>query len=491
MVVHNVNIFNVLLKIFAIDLIFYINYNYFVSKFLWSERMKKECFLRNKSAIRLYKKIKNAPIYDYHCHLSPKEIYEDKQFDNIGELWLAADHYKWRLMRTAGIDESYITGEKEITEKFAKYCEAVEYASGNPLYHWSHMELSQFFKIDLPITVQNAEKIWDDANFYIAMNDLSPRKLIERSNVEVICTTDDIIDSLEWHKKIAEDSSFKTKVLPTFRTDNLLLVRREGYAAYIEKLGEMSGIKIDGIDSLKTAVAKRLEFFVEMGCRLSDVGIPFFPDRIADEKEVDATFKKVMGGDEITDAEYLGFIGNMYVFLGGLYKKYNIISQWHLAVVRNSNSVLAGQLGADCGVDCVGNEIDGSSLIMMLDAINKEHGMTDTILYSLNEANIAQLASIAGAFPNVRMGAAWWFCDHKRGIEDEINVIAENGCLGRFYGMLTDSRSFLSYARHDYFRQILCNMIGEWVENGEYNRDSAEKLVYKICYENIRKAIGG
>jgi len=438
-----------------------------------------------KTAEKLYASTNEMPIVDYHCHLSPKEIFEDKQFSNIGEVWLGGDHYKWRLMRTAGIDEYYITGDASYKEKFIKYCTALEFAAGNPLYHWSYMELFQFFGIDLPITSNNAEIIWDKANKYIAKTKMSPRKLIEKSNVEVICTTDDIIDNLSFHRLIAEDKTFDTRVLPSFRTDNLLLIRRSGYLDYISKLSDVSGIEISDFKTLKAAVSNRLDFFCEMGCRCTDLGIPLFPNRIADDIECDNTFKNILLGKSITDSEYNGFIGNMYVFLNALYKEKNLISQWHLAVVRNSNSVLADKLGADCGVDCVGNTVSGNDLIMMLDAINKNSGLPKTVIYSLNESNIAQIASIAGAFPNVKCGAAWWFCDHKRGIEDEINVIAENGSLGEFYGMLTDSRSFLSYARHDYFRRILCNLIGGWVEKGEFAEESSEKLVLKICYENI------
>lgn len=451
--------------------------------------MDSKYMLYNSVSKKLYEASKKLPIIDYHCHLSPKEIFEDKPFNNIGEIWLSADHYKWRLMRTAGIDEEYITGNKSYKEKFIKYCSALEFAAGNPLYHWSHMELSMFFGIDDNITSQNAENIWDKANQYITDTAMSPRKLIKGSNVEVICTTDDIIDDLSWHKKIAEDKSFSTRVLPSFRTDNLLLIRRDGYADYIKKLGDVSKIEINDFESLKAAVSNRLDFFCLNGCRCTDLGIPLFPNRIADDIECDNTLKAILSGQSITDEEYNGFVGNMYIFLNGLYKEKNLISQWHLAVVRNSNSVLAQKLGADCGVDCVGNVIDGNSLIMLLDAINKNSGLPKTVIYSLNEANVAQIASIAGAFPNVKCGAAWWFCDHKRGIETEIKVIAENGCLGEFYGMLTDSRSFLSYARHDYFRRILCNMIGDWVEKNEFAKETAEKLVFKICYENIRNDI--
>lgn len=443
-----------------------------------------------KTAKKLYKNAKNLPIVDYHCHLSPKEIFEDKPFCNIGQMWLGGDHYKWRLMRTAGIDEKYITGDVSEKERFLKYCSVLEFAAGSPLYSWSHMELKRFFNIDLPIGEKTAEEIWNRANEYIKNTAMSPRKLINGAGVEIICTTDDIIDDLQWHKKLSDDNSFSVRVLPSFRTDNVMNVRRDGYADYIARLGEVSEIKITDLETLRAAISNRLDYFCDNGCRMSDVGIALLPGLIADDGECDRIFKSVLNGEGISDADYNGFVGNMYVFLNGLYKQKDMISQWHLASTRNSNSILANALGADCGVDCVGNALDGESLILLLDAINNKTGLPRTVVYSLNEANIAQIASIAGAFPKVRCGAAWWFCDHKRGIEDEINVIAENSCLGEFYGMLTDSRSFLSYTRHDYFRRILCSMIGEWVEKGEYSALSAQSLVNKICYDNIKKAIG-
>ncbi len=453
--------------------------------------MYKNYMLDGETAKKLYAFAKDLPIVDYHCHLSPKEIFEDKPFADIGEIWLSADHYKWRLMRTAGIDEEYITGSAPYKEKFLKYCAALEFAAGNPLYHWSHMELDMFFGIELPITAQNADKIWDAANAHIKRTNMSPRKLIERSGVEIICTTDDITDDLAWHKKLRNDADFKTEVIPSFRTDNLLLARNAHYTEYINSLSRASGIEISDIITLKRAVLERLDFFCENGCRCADIGIPCFPNRISDEAEADAAFRTLLSGKEISDSEYMGFVGYMYVFLNAAYKEKDLISQWHLAVVRNANSVLAKRMGADCGVDCVGNNVNGDDLVMLLDAINSNSGLPKTVIYTLNESGIAQVASVAGAFPNVRCGAAWWFCDHKRGIEAEINVIAENGCLGEFNGMLTDSRSFLSYARHDYFRRILCNIIGKWVDSGEYNKESAEKLVSKICFENIKKALAG
>ena len=453
--------------------------------------MEKNYMLSNTAAKNIYSAVKNLPIYDYHCHLSPKEIYEDKQFDNIGEMWLSGDHYKWRLMRTAGIDEEYITGNTSWHDKFIKYAEAVEFAAGNPLYHWSHMELSLFFGIDTPLKASTAEDIWNRANSYIKENKLTPRALIKKSNVAAVCTTDDIIDSLEWHAKIKEDSSFDVKVLPSFRTDNLLLVKRNGYKDYINKLSAVSGTEITDLASLKSAVEKRLAFFKDNGCIFTDVGIPFFPDSVASDTQADDTFKKVLSGKDITDSEYLGFAGNMYLFLGKLYKENGLVMQLHLAVYRNANTSLFERLGGDCGVDCVGDTVSGTDLIKMLDAINENSGLPKTIIYTLNSANAAQIASIAGAFPSVLCGAAWWFCDHKRGIKEEIEIISENSSLGSFLGMLTDSRSFLSYARHDYFRRILCDIIGGYVESGEYDADSAVDLAERICCGNIKKIIEG
>ncbi len=449
--------------------------------------MNSTYLLQNKTAQELYNAVKDLPIIDYHCHLSPKEIFEDKPFDNIGEIWLAADHYKWRLMRTAGIDEKYITGDASWYEKFLHYAAAIEFAAGHPLYHWSHMELSNYFGIDMPLTAETADEIWHKANEHIKNTKMSPRKLIADSNVEIICTTDDVADSLEWHEKIRNDKTINAKVLPSFRNDNLLLMRRDGYLEYVKKLSDAAGVEIVDLATLKTAVEKRLDFFVEQGCKYTDVGIAYFPNKIASEDEANSTWCKVLAGDAVSDDEYIALIGYLYVFFAALYKERDLVMQWHLGVIRNANTRLFSRLGGDCGVDCVGDPISGTDLCRMLDAINENSGLPQTILYTLNEDGAAQMACIAAAFPGVRAGAAWWFCDHKRGIEDEINVISESSSLGAFLGMLTDSRSFLSYARHEYFRRILCNMIGDWIEKGEYNAVSGKKLAEKICYYNVKE----
>lgn len=457
--------------------------------------MKKEfysenVFLNNEISESIYSAVKDLPIIDYHCHLQPKEIYEDKPFDNIGEIWLGGDHYKWRLMRSVGIDEKYITGDASWKEKFLKYAEALEMALGNPLYHWSHMELKQFFGINEPLTADNAAEIWDKANAVIKETAMSPRKLIKDSNVEYIATTDDIIDTLEYHKLIAEDSDIKTKVSPSFRTDNLFLYTADGYKDYISKLSECSGVDVNDLESLKTALEKRVEFFVSMGCKMTDVGIERFPEYIGDDSEAVEAFSKILSGSVLDEKEYDAFISNLYIFLGGLYKKHNLVMQLHLAVKRNSSTKLFEKLGRDVGGDSVGNPIKASAIIALLDKMELEDKLPCTIVYTLNPTIYYEIATGIRSFRNVSLGAAWWFCDNLSGIKKQIEVYSETAAIGTFYGMLTDSRSFLSYARHDYFRRILSSALGQAVENGEFAPfESAVKIAEKICYFNIKNKL--
>lgn len=457
--------------------------------------MKKEfysedVFLNNETSESIYKAVKDLPIIDYHCHLQPKEIYEDKVFDNIGEIWLGGDHYKWRLMRSVGIDEKYITGDASWKEKFLKYAEALEMALGNPLYHWSHMELKQFFGINKSLTPDNAEEIWDKANAVIKETAMSPRKLIENSNVEYIATTDDIIDTLEYHKLISEDSGIEANVCPSFRTDNLFLYTADGYMDYISKLSACSGIEVTDIDSLKKALENRVEFFVSMGCKMTDVGIERFPEYIGNDSEAGEAFAKILSGSILTEKEYDAFISNLYVFLGGLYKKHGLIMQLHLAVKRNASTKLFEKLGRDVGGDCVGNPIKVSAITALLDKMEQEDKLPCTIVYTLNPTIYYEIATGIRSFRNVSLGAAWWFCDNLSGIKKQIEVYSETAAIGTFYGMLTDSRSFLSYARHDYFRRILSSALGQAVENGEFAPfDSAVKIAEKICYYNIKNKL--
>lgn len=450
----------------------------------------KNVFLENESSQAIYEEIKDLPIIDYHCHLQPKEIYEDKPFDNIGEIWLGGDHYKWRLMRGIGIDEKYITGDSTWKEKFINYASALELALGNPLYHWSHMELKQFFGINEPLTSENAEEIWNKANTVIKETKMSPRKLIADSNVEYIATTDDIIDTLEYHKFIAEDDSIKTKVAPSFRTDNLFLYTADGYKEYISKLSACSGIEVNDIDSLKKALEKRVEFFVSMGCKMTDVGIERFPEYIGTDAEADDAFRKALAGEILTEKEYDAFISNVYVFLGGLYKKYDLIMQLHLAVKRNASTDLFKKLGRDVGGDCVGNPIKISAITALLDKMEMEDKLPTTIVYTLNPTIYYEIATGIRSFRNVSLGAAWWFCDNLSGIRKQLEVYSETSAIGTFFGMLTDSRSFLSYARHDYFRRIFASFAGKAVENGEFAPfESAVKIAKNVAYNNIKNRL--
>lgn len=444
-------------------------------------------FIETPSAARLYEAVRTLPIVDYHCHLSPKEIWEDQPFDNIGEMWLAGDHYKWRLMREYGIDEQYVTGNADWYDKFLKYIEALEYAAGNPLYHWSKMELEQYFDVQEALTLANATLIWEKANAKIKREKLSPRKLITQSNVTFIATTDDPADSLKYHRLIREDASFPVQVTPSFRTDRLLQIAAADYPAYIAGLEQAAEMKITDLSSFKKAIEKRLDFFVSLGCRMTDVGLPVFPDRIGSEEEADAALQKALSGKKTEPAECLAFLGDMYVFLGAAYRERGLVMQWHLAVSRNANTRIFTQYGPDAGCDCMGASIPMAHIIRVLDAIDQTGGLPKTLLYTLVPSMAAPLSTVAGSFRNVSLGAAWWFCDHKRGILEQLDVIAETGHLGIFPGMLTDSRSFLSYARHDYYRRLVCQWIANLAERDEFDPSAAERLAVKLCYENAQR----
>ena len=453
--------------------------------------MRKNYLLNGDLACQLYEHAKTLPIYDYHCHLNPKEIWEDRVFDNIGEIWLGGDHYKWRLMRGAGIEEERITGNASYKEKFLAYASALSGAVGNPLSLWSQVELETCFHVDLPINAENAEEIWERAGEYIRTTKMSPRKLIQQFGVEFIGTTDDPCDSLEYHRLLAEDASFPVKVTPSFRTDNLLCIMRAGYTDYIAKLSKVSGVTITSLSTLLEAVEGRIGFFKAHGCVFTDVGITDFPDRIADCEEADTTFRRVLAGETVDREAYMGFLGRMFVELGNLYRKYRLVMQLHLGAYRNPNSGLFATLGADCGCDCIGQTVNGADLIRVLDGIYRSGGLPETILYSLNPSMNDQLASIAGSFRGVKLGAAWWFNDHRFGIVQALNSLCSIGYLGAFYGMLTDSRSFLSYPRHDFFRRLLCSFVAELYERGEVPDASAlPTLIENICYQNIKKRIG-
>ena len=450
--------------------------------------MKERYLLSTPAAAKLYNKIKDCPIYDYHCHLSAREITEDITFDNIGELWLGADHYKWRLMRAAGIDENLITGNAGWREKFIAYAGVISKAAGNPLYHWSHMELSRYFNIDTTISEESANAIWKEANETIKKSKLSPKKLIRMSNVKYIATTDDITDSLKYHSMLQSQSDFDTVVAPSMRFDKLLLINRDDYAQYIRTLSEQTKIYISNIDQLQSAVSEKVKYFIKHNCKFADIGIPFFPDVTDDEKAASKAFEDALEGKTASSSDYSAFLRKMLLFIGKECRQNNIILQLHLAVLRNTNTELFIKLGPDCGADCIGDVIEGSKIASLLDAMNSNAGLPFVVLYTLNPSMTSQLAAIAGSFQNVRLGAAWWFADHKRGIAEVINTIAEIGYIDGFLGMLTDSRSFLSYTRHDYFRRILASILSDWTESGEFSGNTLQ-LAEDICYKNIKQLI--
>ena len=443
--------------------------------------------LKTKYARKLYDSVKDLPIIDYHCHLSPKEIYEDKPFTDIGEMWLAGDHYKWRLMRAYGIDEKYITGDADMYEKFMYFAKAVGEAYGNPIKDWVALELEFFFGISLPLNEDTAQQIWDKANEVIVQKQLSPRKLIAMANVEYIATTDDPCDSLEYHELIAKDDSIKAKVVPSFRVDNIVLAKDKNYTDYIARLGEASGIKIKGLEDLEQAVAKRMDYFVARGCKFSDIGVQGFPESISDFKDADKTFKSLLKSKEVEDKEYDGFLGYLYTFFGKEYAKRKMVMQLHLAVTRNSNSAMFKQCGKDAGFDCVGDSFDVARIRRYIDNLNSENALPKTIIYTLNPTMYYPLVTMCGAFRNVVLGISWWFCDHKRGMYETLETLSELSHISSLVGMLTDSRSFLSYTRHDYYRQIVCDFLGGLMRDDEDKY--AVNVAKALCYQNAKNLV--
>ena len=440
--------------------------------------------LGSKRAEEIYAAVKDLPIIDYHCHLSPREIYEDRPFEDIGEIWLAGDHYKWRLMRGYGVDEKYITGNASWEEKFEKFAEAVGYALGNPVKDWVAAELMFFFGITTPLNKDTAKEIREKANAVIKEKKISPRKLIEAANVEYIATTDDPCDSLEWHDLIAKEGKLSAKVAPTFRTDNLVSVEKADYKNYIAKLEKASGVEVKDLGGFESAINERLDFFVDRGCRFSDIGVAGFPKAVAERKDAAETFKKILEGNA-TAYEEDAFKGYLYVYLANEYKKRGITMQMHLAVTRNSNGAMFEKCGADSGFDCVGDAIDTVTLTRVIDAMNMREGLPETIIYTLNPSMYYTLITMIGAFRGVHLGVSWWFCDHKRGMRETFDRLSELGHICSMVGMLTDSRSFLSYTRHDYYRQCLCDFLAD--NSSERDGDAPTEVAKKLCYYNAKK----
>lgn len=460
------------------------------------EFMDEDFLLETDTAKKLYHEIAAVtPILDYHCHINPQEIAEDRKFKNITQVWLGGDHYKWRFMRSCGIDERYITGDASDYEKFCKWAECLGKAIGNPLYHWSHLELQRYFGYFGHLNKKTAHEVWNLCNKKLQEDSMSVRNIIKQSNVKLLCTTDDPIDSLKWHKKIAEDESFDVKVLPAWRPDRAVNIEKEDYTDYIQKLASVTEMEINSFENLKIALQKRMEFFNENGCRVSDHGLEYVMYHSANKEEIEEIFTKKLSGKSLSKEEILKFKTECVLFLGRQYAKYNWVMQLHYGCKRDNNKFMYEKLGPDTGYDCINNYTPSSELAEFLNDLNSTDELPKTVIYSLNPIDNAAIGTILGCFQDstavakIQQGSAWWFNDNRTGMEDQIISLANLGNLSGFIGMLTDSRSFLSYTRHEYFRRILCDLIGHWVENGEFPADMEilEEIVKNISYNNAEK----
>lgn len=472
--------------------------------------------LHSKSALKLFNEhAANIPIIDYHNHLNPQEIAEDKQYENMTEVWLNGDHYKWRTMRAMGYSEELVTGRRNVTavdsfiddeeldyRRFLAFADTVQNMVGNPIYYWTHLELKRYFDIDEALTPDTADYIWDKCNAMLQKKEFSAQGLLRKQNVQVLCTTDDPIDDLVWHKKISQDVD-DISVRPSFRPGNVLGIESEGFNAYIEKLAEVSGVSITDVDSLLAALEKRLDYFVSNGCRVSDHSLEcdFFRD--TDVASVNQIFKKRLsetGDTSITLDEAAAFRGYILVELGKMYAERELAMQLHIGALRNNSDRMFKLLGADTGFDSIADFNYMPQLAKLLNAMDLEDQLPRTILYYLNPKDAMAMATLAGCFQGnnkgikgkIQFGSAWWFNDHKYGIEQQMQILSDSGMISTFVGMLTDSRSFLSFPRHEYFRRILCDRIGTLLENNEYPYDMTflGDMIENICFNNAKDYFG-
>ena len=461
--------------------------------------MDRDFLLSTDTAVSLYHDVaKKLPIIDYHCHLSPREIAEDKHYNNITEIWLYGDHYKWRAMRACGVSERFITGDGSDYEKFRAYCTCMPKLAGNPLYHWSHLELRRYFDCELILNEENCDAIWAHTAQVLAEGKLSARALMLRSGVEMVGTTDDPADDLQYHAAL-QSEGFPIEVLPTFRPDRALALCRPDYGEYIERLGNANGVCIKDLDTLCAALSASLDRFCALGCRAADHGMDDYV-RYAkpDPYHANLVLQKALSGDakSITEQELSLFGTQMMRFFGQEYVRRNMVMQLHFGVLRNPNTAMHRLLGADAGFDTIHGASCIANLAQLLDYLSQCDGLPRTILYSINAQDNDAVATLCGAFsasedgvPRVVQGSAWWFNDRLEGMRAQMQSFAGLSAIGSFLGMLTDSRSFLSYPRHEYFRRILCGMLGELVERGEYPDDKKAlgDLVEGICYRNAKR----
>jgi len=451
--------------------------------------------LQNKFAEELYfNYAEKQPIIDYHNHLSPAEIAQDRVFDNISQVWIAGDHYKWRAMRTWGINEKFITGDASDAEKFSAWAKTVPHTLRNPLFHWTQLELKRYFGIDDYLNEGNAQGIYNEINRQLQQPGHSTRGLLSRMNVEMLCTTEDPTDSLEYHKQLA-GSSFTTKVNTAFRPDKAVLIEADTYITYLQLLEKASGTAIGSFSDLKDALTNRLDFFHENGCRISDLGLNQLPFEDFTDAEVNTIFEKRLQGQVISVIEADKFKTSLLLFLCEEYANRKWVQQFHLGALRNNNTRMHRLLGPDTGWDSIGDYSQAATISKFLNALDTKDKLAKTILYNLNPADNELFASMAGNFNDgsqrgkVQYGSGWWFLDQKDGITKQLNALSNMGLLSTLVGMLTDSRSFLSFPRHEYFRRVLCNLLGQEMESGELPQDAEwiGSMVADICYHNAKQ----
>jgi glucuronate isomerase len=463
--------------------------------FIMKKFMDADFLLQTDTAKKLYHDhAAKMPIYDYHCHLSPKEIAEDRQYDNLGEVWLGGDHYKWRAMRTNGVAEKYCTGDATWREKFLQWADTVPQTIRNPLYHWTHLELQRYFGVDKLLSPVTADEIYEECTASLRTPAYSARNLMRKMNVKLVCTTDDPVDSLEYHRQLA-DEGFEISVLPTFRPDKAAnLADPAAYKSYIESLEKVADMEIRDFASLVEAVDRRHEYFHSVGCRLSDHGVAYVPDAEATSSTLDAIFNKVLSGQAASPEESDQFLASFLYMVGTMNHARGWAQQFHVGAFRNNNSRLFRLLGPDTGFDSIADYRQGPGFVRLLDRLDASNQLAKTILYNLNPADNELMATMIGnyqdgSFPGkIQFGSGWWFLDQKDGMIRQMNALSALGLLSRFVGMLTDSRSFLSYPRHEYFRRILCNLIGHDVENGEIpaEMELLGQMVENICFNNAK-----
>ncbi len=457
--------------------------------------LNEDFLLQTPTAVRLYHEYaKDMPIIDYHNHLPPDQIAQNKNFENLTQIWLYGDHYKWRGMRANGVDESYCTGNKSDYEKFEKWAETVPYTMRNPLFHWTHLELQRYFGVNEILNPSSAKRIYEDCSAKIITPEFSVRSILTKMKVEVACTTDDPMDSLEHHQAIREDGTLQTKVLPTFRPDKFILIENPNFKDFVQKLGTIVNLDINSFSELLKALRQRADFFASLGCRLADHGLEQIYAVEFTEATANSVFEKVILGKEITSQEALTYKSAILYALGVMYHSLGWTQQFHLGALRNNNARALRTLGPDTGWDSIGDWSQAKSISKFLDRLDEHNQLAQTIIYNLNPRDNELIATMIGNFNDgsvagkIQFGSGWWFLDQKDGMEKQMNALSNMGLLSRFVGMLTDSRSFLSFPRHEYFRRILCNLLGNEIENGELPNDIEwiGQMVQNICYNNAK-----